>query len=524
MRYLVATLFACACTVLTVHASDQFTDLPRDHWAYSSLAYLAETGVLEGYPDGWFRGEQCLTRYEFAQAVARLVETVDSGNFGQSSQVMVQALQAEFADELALFRQNVDELAGQVSAAEELVTGLEGRVAEQNGQLSALEEAISHMKPGPAWSGTFLDRWDFTAQGDQERFTHRIYLLLGYSKQIEEEVQVGWRFKVNTGNAPNSSTWVLGHAGKTAEFFLDRAYVKYTPSWFGSYLNADAETCSPRLDIYAGIYPNLSKDLFYSVFDTDFNYQGLGLVYHFNRDFQITACANIVSERQADTFFDDDTYLLVSELRYDNLALSGLDAWIGCYSFEKPGNLPTSYFADNSLPGFDFNNDGTLDAHDRFSTNFRTLKAGLQYTHECTWNKQLSVYAEYLINTASNAEAQIDAVNESVEPDIDYDSSDDTGYLIGAQIGATPAQCGDWSAFVRYKELGANVIIDGLGDAGVSGANVNSLEACFNWMWADNCQMGITHLINNVHNAFGSEVLTEREEQQITFVDWLFKF
>lgn len=44
-----------------------FTDVPPDHWAYEALLNLAGTyGCVSGYPDGTFRGEEAVTRYEFA--------------------------------------------------------------------------------------------------------------------------------------------------------------------------------------------------------------------------------------------------------------------------------------------------------------------------------------------------------------------------------------------------------------------------------------------------------------------------
>jgi len=48
-------------------------DVPWDHWAYDAVNDLYEAGLLEGYPDGTFRGDNHLTRYEFAMALARLL-------------------------------------------------------------------------------------------------------------------------------------------------------------------------------------------------------------------------------------------------------------------------------------------------------------------------------------------------------------------------------------------------------------------------------------------------------------------
>ncbi|NJL45541.1 MAG: S-layer homology domain-containing protein [Leptolyngbyaceae cyanobacterium SM2_3_12] len=44
-----------------------FTDVSSDHWAYQALLNLAGTySCLSGYPDGTFRGEATVTRYEFS--------------------------------------------------------------------------------------------------------------------------------------------------------------------------------------------------------------------------------------------------------------------------------------------------------------------------------------------------------------------------------------------------------------------------------------------------------------------------
>ncbi len=54
-----------------------FADVPTNHWAYNAVNSLAEKGLIEGYPDGTFNGKRALTRYEFAQAIARLMERLE---------------------------------------------------------------------------------------------------------------------------------------------------------------------------------------------------------------------------------------------------------------------------------------------------------------------------------------------------------------------------------------------------------------------------------------------------------------
>ncbi|MDR7440067.1 MAG: S-layer homology domain-containing protein, partial [Armatimonadota bacterium] len=55
-----------------------FADVPTNHWAYDAIAELAAKGLIEGYPDGTFKGSQALTRYEMAMVVARIIARIEA--------------------------------------------------------------------------------------------------------------------------------------------------------------------------------------------------------------------------------------------------------------------------------------------------------------------------------------------------------------------------------------------------------------------------------------------------------------
>ena len=78
-------------------AANPFEDVPADHWAYDAVAQLAADGVIEGYGDGTYRGDQEITRYEMAQMVARAMARV---GVGDGDRALIDRLAAEFADEL----------------------------------------------------------------------------------------------------------------------------------------------------------------------------------------------------------------------------------------------------------------------------------------------------------------------------------------------------------------------------------------------------------------------------------------
>ncbi|HAI85768.1 MAG TPA: hypothetical protein DCL63_02115, partial [Firmicutes bacterium] len=54
-----------------------FSDLPDDHWASDAVKMLSALGIIQGYPDGLFKGRNQATRYEVALMVARALEYLD---------------------------------------------------------------------------------------------------------------------------------------------------------------------------------------------------------------------------------------------------------------------------------------------------------------------------------------------------------------------------------------------------------------------------------------------------------------
>ena len=81
----------------TFAAANPFSDVPADHWAYDAVTQLAKDGVVEGYGDSTYRGEQSITRYEMAQIVAKAMAKED---ISKADKALVDKLAAEFSDEL----------------------------------------------------------------------------------------------------------------------------------------------------------------------------------------------------------------------------------------------------------------------------------------------------------------------------------------------------------------------------------------------------------------------------------------
>ena len=100
MKKILALAAVAALTAgVSAYAANPFSDVTADDWAYQAVSDLSAQGVVEGYPDGTFKGERNMTRYELAQIVARLMAKEDQLNAEQ--QATLDTLAGEYADELA---------------------------------------------------------------------------------------------------------------------------------------------------------------------------------------------------------------------------------------------------------------------------------------------------------------------------------------------------------------------------------------------------------------------------------------
>jgi len=136
--YLFGALLFLATALTPVFAQQPFADVPLNHWAYNAVNSLAEQGLLEGYPDGTFQGKQRLTRYEFAQAVARLMDRMEQmggvpgppgppgppgapgvgAGLTPEQKATLDRLAKEFAPELKALRSDLDSLTKRVEDLE----------------------------------------------------------------------------------------------------------------------------------------------------------------------------------------------------------------------------------------------------------------------------------------------------------------------------------------------------------------------------------------------------------------------
>ncbi len=138
--------------VLPAQAAPLFPDVKDDHWAKDAVAALAAKGLLEGYPDGTFKGDRAATRWEVAMIVARLLAKMEQAN-------------ATFATKADLddLRKLVNSLKDELDALGVRVTNLEEQVGRLDRRVTELERITFYGSVEAAGSAaTFYNTGSFT--------------------------------------------------------------------------------------------------------------------------------------------------------------------------------------------------------------------------------------------------------------------------------------------------------------------------------------------------------------------------
>lgn len=119
-------LLSLAALTSMAHSAPLFPDLPAEHWARDAVATLAARGLVEGYPDGTFKGDRAMTRWEVAVVVARALARMENEGASFATRADLEALRPLVNG----LRDELEAMGVRISALEDNVSDLNARVTE----------------------------------------------------------------------------------------------------------------------------------------------------------------------------------------------------------------------------------------------------------------------------------------------------------------------------------------------------------------------------------------------------------
>ncbi|NES67078.1 MAG: iron uptake porin [Okeania sp. SIO2D1] len=178
----------------------QLSDVQPTDWAFQALQSLVERyGCIAGYPDGTYKGNRAMTRYEFAAGlnscldrITELIAAATSDLVTREDLAVLQRLQEEFAAELAALRGRVD--------------ALEARTAElENNQFSTTTKLNGEVLfwLSDTWGEPAQEEGTSHGNNDNTQTTFGYRVRLNFDTSFTGEDRLRTRLQAN--NIPNYS-------------------------------------------------------------------------------------------------------------------------------------------------------------------------------------------------------------------------------------------------------------------------------------------------------------------------------
>ncbi|HLW59792.1 MAG TPA: S-layer homology domain-containing protein [bacterium] len=239
--------FAMAVAAVLVFAlvspafAQPFADTPTNHWAYDAIAELAAKGLIEGYPDGTFKGDRAMTRYEMAMVVARLLARIESIQIpAPTPPPPPEVTKADIDTIMRLVNEFRAELAAKnvrLTAVEEELNAIKARLdnVRVTGGLRFRED-LNQLEAGKTATGLNgnPNTGTVSASNSQRGNRPRYEFKLGFDGSVAPDLHFITALESTGGyNFFNSSASFLGGAGNGSFGSVDSAFLDWKPMWAG---------------------------------------------------------------------------------------------------------------------------------------------------------------------------------------------------------------------------------------------------------------------------------------------------
>lgn len=297
-----------------------FDDVDNAHWAYDAVEYLASKGLVEGYPDGMFKGERTLTRYEFAMVVARAYAKMEDMAGSGNASIDVEAIMNQLMDE---FGPELDEIKGLVEKNSMKIDDLERQLQENSKADTDLAAKLDKLGSKFKFDGMFKLRWDgmYYNPGEERVQRPRISFRFDMKAPVNDEITFAGRLGTGgEGARVASETTLSGIFGEKA-FDIERAYLTWKPAEWPSWTFTGGK--------FAPMWQTPTNFI-----DTDLNVEGLAAEYK---------TENWVASLSAMTPAEKGGYV-VAQIGAENLIIDNLDLYL-TYHYLSSGAFESMFGA-----------------------------------------------------------------------------------------------------------------------------------------------------------------------------------
>ena len=450
-----------------------FDDVPVDHYAYNAVQYLHDRGILVGDEWGVFNGEETMTRYDFAIALARAVGTIeemedDDEEVSPDIIAMVEVLENEFSAEMAEIRTILAEHDARISDVEVKVDDLGEDVESLETDLLDLSGKLGNIQ----FSGDARLRFQGNYNNDDTQVQRpRVRLRLTLKAPVTDELTVTSRLATGDSTDPTGTNADLKGEFAQKAFWVDRLFFTWKPGSDGDWTLVGGKFPPNYVKTEISIDPNI-------------NVEGIGQSFK-NDDGFVINFAELVPDEQG--------FYIVGQIGQEDFLTEGLDLF-GTYHYinDKAWGLIETKMRDGDLPShwvFDSLDDDHFSAIDIIAV----------YSWEAG-STPIKFTGQYYRNLMDTADGDVDSYQDAVWAKLD--------------IGKL-SEPGDFTLFTDWGRIEPNSAPSWLTDAarGRGGQTVWVLGVGYRWMKDTDFKVYLIHTdriaTDSSTDSFRFELLTK---------------
>ena len=191
-----ALLLASSLSSAYAATNKLYDDVPTNHWAYAAVEDLTSKGLLQGFPDGKFKGNKPMTRYDFALVVNRMLtrtnQLTENGNgISKKDLQSLEDLVSEFVNELETISDELNEVKEDVKQLETKVETVESNVEKIDEKVNNVSDRLGNVKV----TGSLLaQNWDYQKTNRNIDDFQNVQVRLGFNAKPTDRVEADFSY------------------------------------------------------------------------------------------------------------------------------------------------------------------------------------------------------------------------------------------------------------------------------------------------------------------------------------------
>jgi hypothetical protein len=425
--------------------SSDYNDVPENHWAYKSLKKLADKYDFKlGYPDGTFRGNKTLSRYEVASLLVQLLEKLDKSKLNTEEVLEINKIEGDYSNDIEKVKNN---LAMKIQGMEDQLDMLDSSTGKNTADMEAFMKSMPFTIFGDIWMRYSILTKDFSKDLNNQTPEMRLDINLE-SKNINP---IGYGIRIASGSVNRTTNlwWKFSDFYGRVPLNIDRFFITYRPEKF----------FEMKIGRFKDVFAN-SQILLEDEISPQGAIQTLKFsdMNSFFKEFSLTAGEMIIN--MDSTFGNTYSLNALGDIKLNFTDFVGLNLRGSFYNYmnanniAQAGKVATDKKLDQRMTGNENNN--SLETNGNYKNDFNLANGFGKLIFRLHDNFPLVLSADYIYNTSAQ--------------------KDNIAYDLGLKLGSIK-EAGNFMLGYNYKHLEKDATVSYFVEQEIGGTDFNVHEA-----------------------------------------------